>query len=212
MMLSSFGIAAMSSTRSWLVNENCEGTGLPAAWTTVSGTPNWDYTTVPLADAQSLYVPSAASAQRSRVDFTDKAEVWIYFLLRLTNGSPPGSGITIGGLGPNGGALSQNFSIDVNVSPKFGTAQPVGVFIADTTYHVWLYYKQGTGANAVISTGFSTTGVRPTSGNNFAQVTNNAGTNLGGRWFLGPTVTTANYDLIWDNIRIANSQIGDFGI
>lgn len=209
-----FGIAAMGSktARTFLINEDCEGTGVPAGWTTVSGSPNWDYTTVPLAGAQSLYIASAAAVNRSRVDFTDQTEVWIYFLFRLTNGSAPGVTSTIGGLGANGGALNQTLSLTTGTRLSFASFSPATALIADTTYHVWLHYKQGSGANAAVDIGFSTTGIRPTSGGTYASSVADSSTNLAGRFFLGPTVTTAGYDQIWDNIRIAaDSQIGDSG-
>lgn len=200
------------NARSWIVNEDCEGTGTPSGWTVTSGTPNWDYSAAPLADAQSLYLSSAAAANRNRVDFTDQTEAWIYFLLRFTNGSGPAAGsVNMGGTSENGGVLAQNFVLGSNLRFTFAVASPATAIIVNTTYHVWLHYKQGSGANAVADIGFSTTGVRPTSGGTFAQVTNGGGTNLCGRLFIGPTTTALGVDMILDNIRVSSTQIGDNG-
>src|SRR4051812_883035 len=141
-------IAAMGGLqqRTWIINEDCEGTGTPSGWTTVSGSPNWDYTAVPLESAQSLYLSTTAAAVRVRVDFTDQTEAWVYYLIRFTNGAG-GVTVNIGGLSANGSAsITQNLSLANNGRLIFGSITPTAALSVDTTYHVWLHVKQGTGA------------------------------------------------------------------
>src|SRR4030095_13735684 len=50
-------------------------------------------------------------------------------------------------------------------------ATTVSTLVAGTKYYCWGHVKKGTGANGIADVAFSTTKVRPTSGNGFAQVT-----------------------------------------
>ncbi len=197
----------------FLINENCEGTGTPATWTDVAGSPNWDYTTIPLSDAQSLYLSTATAAARVRVEWTDKTEIWWYFLLRLTNGTATASSITSVSLvnGAGGVGTATGLSINTTGHPRVGATPTTDAFIIDTTYHVWCHYLKGTGANATLDVGFSTDGVRPTSGTKFAQETTNGSTTNAGRLTQGTPGITLACDLIVDNIRVRDSVIGDNG-
>ncbi len=208
--LAAMGYSAVAGT-TFLVNESCEGTGTPAGWTNV-GSPNWDYSAVPLADAQSVYMATAGASVRSRIDWADLTEVFVYFLLRFTNGTGPAAGsVALGAVSENGSAASR-LALTVSSAERlaFG-GSPTATISVDTTYHVWLRYKQGTGANAEGEIGFSTDGVRPTSGTNWAVTLVSSLTNLGGRLWLGPSAATLGYDVIFDNIRVAATQIGDNG-
>lgn len=213
-----FGIGGMSGGRVWLVNEDCEGTGSPTGWTTANGTPNWDYTTTILADTQSLLLATTGVAVMTRFDFTNQSDFKMYFLFRMT-GSLPGSAQNIMGVRPNGGGAPL-FSLTITSTGRlnwtFGgqTASPSAALSLATTYHVWLEYKQGTGANGWHSVGYSTTGVRPLVAGttyNFTAATSTATTQIG-RIELGLTPTTQTVDLIYDNIRVSNTPIGDNGI
>ena len=189
------------------VSENCEGNGTPTGWTN-SGSVNWDYTSVHLEGNQSLYVPgpSFGLGNFTRVDFDNQAEVWVYFKLYL-DASPPTSATTIGGLGANGGTVTQLFQIDSSLRPSFGGAQTTDSFALKTAYHVWLHYRKGTGSNGIVEIGFSTDGTKPTSGNKYKKLTTYTGTNDAGRLFLG-TTTQTTITKIFDKIRVDNSEIG----
>jgi hypothetical protein len=196
----------------FLVSEDCEGTGTPAGWTDANGTPNWDYTAAPLLGSQSLYLSLAAAAHRSRIDFTDQTEIWTYFRFRVTNGTVSGGNITVAAYAANGGAQANTLNLNASMRFIFDAGpSPTATVSVDTTYHVWFHYQQGTGNNAVIDVGFSTDGIRPTSGANFAQRTDGSRTNLAGRLFLGTTSTNFGLDAIYDKIRVAATQIGNNG-
>lgn len=194
----------------FLVNENCEGTGTPAGWIDDLGSPNWDYTTTVLAGAQSLFIALNGLATRVRIDFTDQSESWFYFLFRIS-GSAPGATKTIGGGAANGSTtVAPQFNVTSGLRLQYGTSSPATAISFDTTYHVWCHELKGTGANAVVDCGYSTTGVRPTSGGTYNQITNGTLTANVGRLFLGAT-SVGTFDCIFDNIRVATTQIGDNG-
>lgn len=195
-----------------LIDENCEGTGTPSGWTNSTGSPNWDYSTAPLAGSQSLYLSCAAAAHRARVDFTNQTEIYYYFLLKLTNGVYPGSELVFAVSAANGSStFSPTLTLGTTGRLNWSGANPTGTLTINTMYHVWTHYRQGTGANGVVDVGFSTTGVRPTSGTDYQQSTISNITALAGRLGLGPTVTTLAVDLIFDNIKVSTALIGDNG-
>jgi len=207
-------LAAMGgrSGTTFLVDEGWEGVGIPSGWSSTTGTPNYDYSAVPLSGSESLYLSIAAAAHRCAVDFTNMDEAWFYFLMRYTNGSAPGGARNVATIALNGSTTAvANFQIAATLRFNFGAANTTLVTTVDTTYHVWLHYKKGTGANSVIDIGLSTTGIRPTSGSGYAEVLNGAATSQVGRIMLGTIVTTTNFDFIYDNVRVAATQIGDFG-
>lgn len=214
--LASMGGSTATASTVFLVSEDFEGTGAPSGWTAGSGTPapNFDYTTVPLDGAQSLYLASASQITATRpADFTNITEVWFYLMFRATNGTAPSAASQYVGLAPNGGGSVITWRISAGLKLLVGSVTTTATSIVlDTTYHVWGHYLQGTGANAVVDVGFSTNGVRPTSGGTFAQVTTDPGTVAIGRINLGTTGTSMGMDIIIDKLRVAATQIGDFGV
>lgn len=196
----------------FIVNENFEGTGAPSGFTTTGGTtaPDWDYTASPLSGSQSVYFATVSVAHKMTCTIADMSELWIYFLMKFTNGSAPASQKTIGNIFSSASA-GFNFVVNTNMRIALGTPSPVTAISFDQLYHVWMHYRQGTGANAAIDIGFSTDGVRPTSGNNYAAITNSSQTILVGLVLLGSALTTLNFDMVIDNFKIAASQIGDNG-
>jgi len=208
------GSSAASGTV-FIINEDFEAAGTPSGWGAQNGSPNFDYSAAPLEASQSLYCASASAAVRARVDFTDQVEIYVYFLVRFTNGSLPASGTpNFGGIAVNGGTTLQP-SLTVTATSgiiNYGPISTSGGISVNTTYHFWLHYKQGSGANSLMDVGFSTTGIRPTSGSNYAATTTGSNTNLAGRVFCGTNATTLGADLIFDKVRVATTQIGDNGV
>lgn len=211
--INSLGRTPVTAGTTFLIDQDCEGTGTPAGWTNSTGSPNWDYSAAPLAGAQSLYLSCAAAAVRGRIDFTNQTEAYYYFLLKLTNGSYPASELVFFVSAPNGSTtFSPTLTLGTTGRLNWSGANPTGTLTIGTMYHIWLHYKQGTGADAVVDLGFSTTGVRPTvAGTDYQQITNSSITALAGRIGCGPTITTLGVDLIFDNIRVAATQIGNNG-
>jgi hypothetical protein len=132
--------------------------------------------------------------------------VWVYFLFRPV--VIPGSSSTFLTVN-SGGTPVESYRIlaDGRLQCLSGSTTTVGTVSAGTTYHVWCHYKKGSGANAVIDIAFSTDGLRPTSGNNFAQKTNGTSTSQVDRLIVGPTLNTQTH--IFDKVRVDDAQIGD---
>ncbi len=216
-----FSLAAMGyntvTSAPFLIDENCEGTGTPSGWVDLSGSPNWDYTASPLVGSQSLYCPMVGAACKTRTnDFTGGAipEVWVYFRMKATNGTNPSTATTFMGIGASGtpgSTATWRILSTLRMCTATG-AGTVSTISLDTDYHFWIHYLKGTGANAVVDIAFSTSGVRPTSGNNFFEVTTDVNTFDAARISLGGGSTTMGMDIVFDTIRVRGSQIGDNGV
>jgi hypothetical protein len=95
------------------------------------------------------------------------------------------------------------------------TASTVSGVSADTDYNVWVHYKKGTGSNGEMSVGFSTGTTEPTSGDNYASLTNGTSTNQTDRWQWrnNTATTTRSYyfdSMIVDDVIVDDAAIGDF--
>lgn len=198
-----------SSGVTYLVEENCEGTGTPAGWTD-SGTVNWDDTTAPvLQGSQQLSLDGTSLTSYSRTDFANQTELWVYFLVRWSAlSSSTGKRIVL--IRPNGGGSDQ-CTLDLNGGPGIirvfnGTVSQEAVTTVSTAtkYHFWVHWKN----DGVASVGFSTTGTRPTTGNNFASVTGGDGTGNGGRLFV---MEEGGNAAVFDRILVlqGSTPIGD---
>jgi hypothetical protein len=213
-------IASVSSiynpcdTAPYLVLQNFEtpttGYDHCETWTETGSNVNQTYTGVVLEGTQSCLITQTASAERTSTTFTANDEVWAYCLFRpvtIDTGSARDifairNGDTFLATVRAGGAGSQLQIVSGS------TATTVATIATGTTYHLWLHYLKGTGANSVCDVAFSTTGIRPTSGNNFAQITDGSGTSQGDTIQLGRnSLVTQTY--IFDKVRVDNAQIGD---
>ena len=211
----------VSSAPSYLINQNFEGTGYDNSetWTEAgSGTIDEDYSSSGLGMQGSQCLRLALTAQTGRAtspSFTGQTDVWAYALLRIVslpssgtinlltlyNGTTSLGRITIASTG----ALAiRNGSTG---GTTFGTNPSTG-----TTYHVWLRYTAGSGANGYSLGAYSTDGTRPTSGGTFAEHTNGnatlAATDINvGSIKSGAGNTTVEF--IVDRVLVSTSEIGD---
>lgn len=197
---------------SYLIDQDFEGAGYDngETWTEAgAGTIDEDYTGTVLDGTQSLQLAGTSAAANTSSTFGNQSEVWMYALFRLVN--LPGSTENIINLRTTGGAdcyiarINTSGQLTVANGP---TATCVTTVSTGTTYHIWCYYKTGTGANAILNVAFSTTGIRPTSGNNFAQVTTGTAATDPDRIRIG-TASSITHSVIFDKIRVDNVQIGD---
>jgi hypothetical protein len=78
----------------------------------------------------------------------------------------------------------------------------------NTTYHIWVKYVKGSGANAVIESGFSTDGTRPTSGSAFVTQTVGTATADTDRIMFGQSSSNTVSTYI-DKVRVDDAVIGD---
>lgn len=217
-MLSNQNVVMVASAKpatpppSYLLQENFEAApGYDTAWSeiTVTGTLNEDMSTAGLSlqGSQCLRVEMAAQSGRAEcTPFTSSGEVWLYFLFR-----------------PEVAASSTIMTIQdasvLNLRMRFtstGALQLVGVgsltapapLPLNQTYHVWMHYKKGTGADAVGSLAWSTDGIRPDSGANFLGGTTGTFTNNADRLAVAQVTSfTGTWNI--DKIRVSSSEIGN---
>ena len=204
----------------YLINQNFEGTGYDngETWTETlsSGTIDEDYTGTVLAGSQSLRMLTTGFTQKNDSPSFSGGQVrYAYFMLRpvaipaggfetylfrwQTSASGRGS-LTLN----NAGTLT--FSGNVS-----GSITTVGTMTAGTTYHVWVSIDT-TASPETVTVGFSTTGTRPTSGNNYAsgtvEITDGASIDTiglaNGGGGSGPTP-----EMIFDKVLVDDVQIGD---
>lgn len=218
-MLASGPLGTCGWDGTYLVNQTFEtpttGYDHGETWTQSGGatiTPN--YSGLVLQGTQSLrivYTGGGAVAQ-TQTTFAAQNEIWVYFMLRfpnLTDHNPA----YIGWLEIPGTTISMtiNNTFTVSISGSV-TATTVATMTSNTTYHVWAHYKKGSGTDQVQDIAFSTTGIKPLSGNNFAQAINGNRTTQITKLTLawdgeGASFPTREY--IFDKIRVANTCIGD---
>lgn len=199
------------------LTENFEAAGYDVAgWTetqTGSSDIDPDYTGTVLQGSQSLRFVKAAASTAYTTNFLGcvQQEVWVYFLLRPVD-IEAGVTRTIASLRTNttDWVNLQITSTGALRAQSGVTITTVGTMSEGTTYHVWIHYKADSGPNnGVIDIGFSTDGIKPTSGNNFAQSTVNTIEDYMNRLYLGLEGTTAGvFEYIFDKVRVASAEIG----
>lgn len=207
------GAAAPAPT--YLINQNFEGTGYDNSetWTESSGssTIDEDYTATVLYGSQSLNVVGTvgADAYAKSPAFTAQSEVWFYWLFRPVVSANANRIIYRGML-----AGVNKFNVRLKLTTKAlelydltgGSAVTVATISTGTTYHIWGHYKAD--PDGILEIAFSTDGVKPTSGNNYASST--AGT-------LADNVdnvqvgnfSAATDDFIIDRVLVDDVEIGD---
>ena len=154
----------------FLVCENFEGTGMPTGWALNGGSPDWDYTTTILRGTQSLKM---AADEVVTPALSDQSEIYLHFLYRTAQLPAsdqgffrfyPGLHLYI--------TSSGQVKMQEQYPPYAGATSSSGMSI-NTTYHIWVHYKAGTGSNQIASIEFTSLATMSPvgSGNNFAGYT-----------------------------------------
>lgn len=195
----------------YVFEENFEGTGLPSGFTAGNVTHDYDYTTTALQGSQSYRQTGAASSPSLlSTTFTGASTMEAYLMIRfismptaayrsfyLLNGTTECIRISVTATGA------------VEVRPGGGTASSTtDTMTTGVTYHVWVRYVAGSGANAFGSVAWSTDGTRPTSGNKYRESTNGTATLNPDRVRWG--VANGNtFDVIYDRTLVTSDTIPD---
>lgn len=194
---------------SLLIDENFEGTGTPSGWASSVGTPNYDNTSAPLADAQDLKMADSADNNAYKV-FTDSSEVWLQCEFKcssLPTGSAQNTILIYNSAFSAAAALKLTTGGTLTAADTLDRVTTVDVLSAGTKYWMFFRVKKGTGANAEYEIAFSTTSTRPGSGNKWAQFTS-------GNLTITPgTLVTDRNNTGWgsgntfqiDNVKISNT-------
>ena len=198
-------VMAAGGGASYLVSENFEGTGLPAGWTEVAGSPEWDITDNALEGSQSVRLACTTSYEGGYTNFTGQADLWVYFMLRATNFTV---GDAICSIRDSGGTQIAKFQATSgsNWDLYHGTVEstPTGTYAESETLHIWLHYVKGTGANGVMSAYVSSTTTKP--GSPTITMTNGDSTSDAAQVAL--LAWNPDSDLLFDKLRIDDAEIG----
>lgn len=200
----------------YVIQENCDGTGTPAGWTndgTQVTTTSWDYATspAPLEGTQSLQIVQPANSGYTYYDITALSELWVYMLVNVSSHS--GTNASFFQFLDVGGTVQARVGLDssnhLDIFDDFSANEQVttDALSTATTYSLWGHYKVGSGTNGVLDAEFATTPTMVGSGNKFKQITTGHGTANITRFRIGnsnaPTIT-----FICDKIRVASTSIG----
>lgn len=152
-----------------------EGGTQPLEWTVDNASVAWNYTPAILGSS-SLGLNGTGV---THLNTTTNSEVYLYFQMRLTN--IVSSLTELAALQDAGGSIQYIYLQSDNRMSVYDqsfahSGTTVSTMTSNTTYHVWVHYKAGSGANQIGSVAFNTVPTEPTVGDNFASFPNGANT------------------------------------
>lgn len=179
---------------------------------------NADYATspAPIAGSHSLLLknPDSQAAYISKT-IASSANVGWRFKMIITNTIV--NNMQLVTLDDNVGGVMASFQVQAtSLRVVHGTANATTVadLSPDTLYYVWGYRAAGSGANGVGKIAFSTSKTKPTSGDNYAEVTTGSTTaNVldVGAWVRDVSFGSGRTGVIIDDFSILpGAEIGDF--
>lgn len=196
--------------------EDFENPGYENSWTDSirSGDtldPDNDAAPAPLVGSYSLRITTAdASDTYTYTDATTTLSDNKY-LYAVVNFDSDGINSYRGFLGIYGASLEETCIVVLNSGDNNETALWDGAKLSslgsttlvDTTYHYWLEYLKGTGANGICRVYRSTNSTKP--GTPDAQITDSANTRQVSKFRLS---AKQNLDTVFDKIRVSSTSIG----
>lgn len=185
------------------------------------GTVDENYTSTVLSGTQSLFIDGAPDDPTYTTNgFAANGHVWIYFQCRVISADVPPPEMSLVRLLDGGGATLMKVTYDAGDFPNmriYGPSMalgysPNGSITPGVTYHFWVEFNKNNGANAFVSLAFSTSPIRPTSGDNYVQGTEaTSPTDVSVVMFGSPTDENgSNGSRIYDYLLIDDEQIGNY--
>jgi hypothetical protein len=187
----------------YLLVEGFEGTGYENSGWAEFGTPNEDYTATVLNGTQSLNCNGAQFIYRN---FAFSSSFNIYLQARwLAWGSYNN---VIYWDDASWGTAAGLYALDNQLEIAHGSAIAIGTtpIALNTTYHIWVEWTKGTGANGTMKLYLSTTGTKPAQPD--ASITTGNGAAVQ-RIYFGPTGAGPN--AIFDRFLVDDVPIGNPG-
>lgn len=207
--------SSVSAPASYLLQEDFEGTGTPTNWTP-TGTVDFDYSAAAIDGAQSLRINPTSAIARVRLDLTTTySELYLYYKFRVETQAASNFTVCQFYDGANSVVLGQiRFATGQKLQSRFGGvtgSTTVATYDLSTTYHVWVHVVQSSGSDGLCECGFSSDGIRPTSGDNYCTTTTGTATETMRYIYSGSIVAgaSATNDLIIDRYRVSQTLIGD---
>lgn len=207
--------AAGSSGPSYIFQENFETptTGYENTWfgTAAGGTlaPATSTSGLSLQGAQCLHIIATAQGTFTSANFTSSPEIYIYLLFRI-HSTAAANKVPLSLLDNTSTTFLQLYILATSQLDFYdgsNEAKPTDATGLDTSYSVWLHYKKGTGANAVMEVEYATTPTQVGSGSKYASFSNGVGTSNVTGINLGDTSAYTS-DLYFDKLRISTTPIG----
>jgi glucose/arabinose dehydrogenase len=189
------------SAPTYLLTEGFEGAGFENTGWTKSGTPNENYTNLVLHGAQSLNCVGAQYIQRA---FSFSTSFYLYFRVRWNTWSDYNSIIYWDDASYNTAALLYADDNRLQILHGSVLADGTTTIAANTTYHVWVEWTKGTGANGTMKLFLATSGTKPASPEASITTGNGATTQ---RMYFGPTGAGPN--VILDRLLVDDVPIGN---
>jgi len=175
-----------------------------AGWSE-TGTVDEDYTTTVLEGAQSLYIADGTAYTVYTLSGS-YSECYVHFMYRVDDATPASQEVVFMMRADAVAQLyiSQRTTGVWRIYNTVSAANGTNALANNTTYHVWLYYRAGTGANSISRLWFSTGKTKPaiaeveiTDGSATASINN----------ILPYNDTDANQNRIFDQIIFDESDI-----
>lgn len=205
--------SAPAGPTTFLIEETFDtNPGYDLSWTEQSGSPDEDYTTTILEGTESIYVNgTAASVEVRSPVLTDQTALWGYFLIRpLTFAGGSRAIMRFRVNGGNAGSSEIRLTATgqlIIVNGTSATAATVATMSIGSTYHVFWYVEQGTGADAEAWIAFSTDGTVGT-GNNFTSRVNANGVTAFDQVSIFAQFSTTGPEYIMDRVILDDAPIG----
>ena len=198
----------VARAQSYLLAEGFEGTANggfeSTGWTippNAISAPNPDYSTTLLSGTESLRCTGVSFIQRP---FVNSDAFYCYFQVRWL--ALLDSSFVVDWLEAGGGSSSRVVTSGNNLELSHGSVSVTGTttLSQNTTYHVWVEWTQGTGANGTMRLFISTTGLKPASPD--SEILTGTGNAIS---FLDVGPFLAGADVLYDRILIDDVPIGD---
>lgn len=209
------GVSITSGT-SYLIHEDCEGTGTPSGWTDF-GTANWDYTTTSIGDAGTQSLTGILNSGSYKAVGAGITHLYIRFKFRTASTASTAYWLTVYDNGVANAIAWLKFNdtsgtatIVIGPTPASGDVATAMVtqVANNTTYYVWfevIANGSSTSANLAINTTLS----QPTSGNSYTSISNSTKSTLNPGAVAFGQQNVAITTPIWDDMIVSSSAIGN---
>ncbi len=189
---------------SYLVSEDFEGSGAPDGWVTQSGTPNYDYSFLPVQGAEMLSCPDGTGVYKNFANSI--ATCWAFAWIRRLS-TPTVTDFTILGLLDSAGVSlvsvrTRNTSNGWRLWTGNSAVGTTNFGTNGTNVAIWLSYTAGTGGNALTSIYLSATETRPAS----PALSHSTGTGTTNAERV--LCNASGAQIIFDKVRVSASPIG----
>jgi len=190
-----------ASAPTYLFVEGFEGTGFENTGWTKTGSPNENYTNLVLHGAQSLNCVGAQHVVRT---FAYSSSFNLYFRVRWNIWTDYHAIIHWNDVNYSTAAVIYGDDNRIQLNHGSASANGTTAITTNTTYHVWVEWTRGTGANGTMKLFISTTGTKPASPEASITTGNGGATQ---RIYVGPTGSGPN--VIFDRLLVDDVPIGN---